>query len=182
MELWIQGTPGDSEGIDLDDLWVHADDADELFELIVVEVAKFADERGIAFGSVTGLSFDDDDGEELAIGANENDTLWIHEVAKLYSYLQSRGLRAAGGAVLAYIEHVDWRYFDFDTDFRTVESRYYEEFDGDCAKYAAGRMEEGGNYISEDLESYFDFQAYGEALISDYDQCSWGDTTYLFSQ
>lgn len=170
-------------GLDLDDLWESMDGSDEesFFEVLVCEVAKFAIEQNVSFGAVVGFTFDDS-GDEMEITQTQDSAAWIHEVAQLVAFIKSNKHYCSDGAIFARVNDLGWNYVDFSSDLQDMEDEYYQEFDGDYADFAREWMENVGEGLQEQHESYFDYEAYGESMVDDYDRCSWADQEYLYSR
>lgn len=182
ISLFVQDPGGEHKEIDLDNIWIHSDvtGEDSMHALLVHEIALWAIENGNTFDQITGLTVDDDAGQELEIHSNGHG--WIREVVQLYMWLNCDKHYCPDEAILARVDDIGWKWFDFDSDLQSAEDEYHTEFSGDYEEFAIEYMENCGESIDSHLESYFDFADYGEALVDDFDRCSWGHKEYLFSQ
>lgn len=170
-------------GLDLDDLWDEMDgtDADAFFEVLVCKVALFAIEQNVRFGAVVGFTFDHD-GDEMEIYQAQDDATWIREVAQLVEFIKSNQRGAPDGAIFARVNDLGWHYVDFSSDLKTMGDGYYGEFSGDYEEHAREYMENCGEELLDQHEYYFDYRAYGENLVDEFDRCAWADQEYLFTR
>ena len=185
LRLFIQNVETtDYKELDLDDIWIHPDvtDEDSFHAVLVNEVALYAIEEDIRFTDVKGLTVDDEDGQELSIDNELGTTEWIREVAQLYVHLLSDSHYCDDEAILAYIDNSGWKWFDFDSDLKSAEDEYSQEFDGDYEDFAKEWMDNMGETLSESHEYYFDYSGYGEFLVEGYSKCSWGSREFLFNE
>lgn len=182
LKLYVDCPEGEQEEIGLDDIWIHSDvvDEDSMHALLVHHIALWALENGNRLDDITGLTVDDEDGNELVITAESGDHSWIREVVKLYMWLIDDKHRCGDEAILAYVDNTGWKWFDFD-DFQTPEDEYCQEFDGDYAEYARETMSDQGESLDERLERYFDYEEYGQHLVDGYNLVEWNGSQFLFS-
>lgn len=182
LTLFIRNAhSGDYRELDLDDVWMNPDvtDEDSFHAALVHEVALYALDQDISFTDVTGLTIDDEDGQELSI-KSDSSMEWIREVAQLYVFLLSDKHYCDDEAILAYIDNSGWQWFDFDSELQYAEDEYYTEFNGDYEEFARERMDDSCEGLPEHLESHFDYSSYGEELIEGYSQVTWGSREFLF--
>ncbi|AWN05158.1 ArdA-like antirestriction protein [Streptomyces phage Vorvolakos] len=186
ISLFVQDQDGEHTEIDLDDVWIQSDVIDEesFHGALVAKIATWALERGSSFDDISGLTVDDDEGQELEIHneTGENRHSWILEVVQLYMWLNCDKHYCEDEAILARVDDIGWKWFDFDSDLQEAEDMYSQEFDGDYAEYAREYMDGCGESLSEWAEKYFDYEEYGEDLVDGYDRVSWGSREFLFSQ
>lgn len=185
LSLFVQDPDGENKEIDLGAVWIHGDviDEDSMVGLLVHEIAVWALENGNRFDDIVPLTVDDDDGQELEIHQEDtNPHLWIREVVQLYMWLDCDKHWCEDEAILARVDDIGWKWFDFDSDLQEAEDMYYSEFSGDYDEFARESMENCGDSIPEWAEKYFDFEEYGEDLVDDYDRVSWGGREFLFSR
>jgi hypothetical protein len=184
ISLFVQDKDGEHKEIDLDDVWIHSDviDEDDMHAMLVNVIAVWALENGNTFDDITPMTVDDDDGQELEIHQDSNDPhKWIREVVQLYMWLNCDKHYCPDEAVLGYIDNQGWKWFDFD-DLQDIEDEYHSEFDGDYEDFAKEYMDGCGDALPEWAERYFDYAEYGEALVDDFEQVSWGHKEFLFTQ
>lgn len=183
MELYIGSKEDqyDHSGLDLDDLYDESDGTEEdIRTLIILNVAQFAIDRNLKFDQVTPMTIDIDS-NELDIDSMGDG--WMSEVARLLVHVKSSRHCMPTEALLARIADIRWQCFDFDTDLENLcENLYSQELEGSAEDFGKQYMEETDQGIPEHLEAYFDYEAYGQALIDDYDTADWGYATYLFSR
>lgn len=185
ISLFVQDPDGEHTEIDLDDVWIHDDviDEDSMHALLVTKIAVWALENGNTFDQITGLTVDDDDGQELEIHQEtSNPHLWIREVVQLYMWLNCDKHYCEDEAILAYVDNQGWKWTDFDSDLQSAEDEYHSQFDGDYEDFAKEYMDGCGESIAEHLEYHFDYSSYGESLVDEFDRCSWGSKEFLFTQ
>jgi hypothetical protein len=186
ISLFVQDKDQEYVEIDLDDVWIQSDVIDEesFHGALVAKIATWALERGNTFDDITGLTVDDDDGQELEIhnGTESHRHGWILEVVQLYMWLNCDKHYCDDEAILARIDDIGWKWFDFDSDLQTAEDEYYTQFHGDYEDFAKERLEDSGEGLPEWAEPYFDYSEYGENLVDEFDRVSWGSKEYLFSQ
>jgi hypothetical protein len=181
LKLYVECLMGEKQEIDLDDVWIHPDvvDEDSMHALLVHHIALWALSNGNRLNDISGLTVDDEDGNELVIGHDAGSMDWIREVTQLYMWLIDDKHYAPDEAILAYVDNAGWKWFDFD-DFQTPEDEYCQAFDGDYAEYAKETMSNQGESLEEHLERHFDYEEYGQYLIDDYSLVEWGGSQFLF--
>ena len=184
ISLFVQDRNGEHVEIDLDATWAEDDVMDEesFHAALVCRIALWALERNILFTDVSGLTVDADAGQELVITHGDGNTGWILEVVQLYMWLNSDSHYCEDEAILAYIDNVGWDRFDFESDLKTAEDEYRQEFDGDYEDFAKEWMDSMGESLDENLEYYFDYSGYGENLVDGYNKVSWGYREFLFDE
>ncbi len=173
--------------LDLNDLMDNNEnvtDANSLYTMLVVEIARWSLENAASFDAAYGQYVEDDNGNELWIhGDSQSNPDWIKEVAQLVWYVNNElPSWHDSDVVFAYVEGSGWRYFDFD-NMSEWKYHYSQEYDGDPEEFAINWMSDvGDESLPDHLEPYFDFEEYGKALLNNYYEYEWNDRTFLFYQ
>ena len=104
ISLFVQDPDGEHKEIDLDDVWAHADviDEDTMHGMLVHVIALWALENGNTLDDITGLTVDDDEGQELEIHTETGDARhnWIREVVQLYMVKRGETLPSKPNALV----------------------------------------------------------------------------------
>lgn len=173
---------GEYTEIDLDSAWMDQDviDADSLFQVLIVKISIWALENDHLLKDIVGYTLDEGS-DELALPQTPGDLTWLMEVSKLVAWRHTPTKHyMPDGALMARINDIGWKFFDFDSDLQEAEDMYSQEFDGDYAEYAREYMENCGEGLSEWAEPYFNYEEYGEDLVDGYDRVEWDNQEYLF--
>lgn len=184
MKLIVDTTgPTDQLELDIDTMLEDALDADALFAKVLARICQYVIRNEQSLDSLyvvqldgdeeTGLDVPDDDGVDFA---------HLKEACQLFWYLSEKDSWIDEGRVFARLND-NWRYVDFDDLKEEVEDNYHTEFDaGDEAAWAEEYTDEVDLGIPDHLKSYFDYDAYAETLLSDFEQYEWCGKTYLYSR
>ena len=187
MELSFTANGVDNQTtVDLDDLIDNYDmvvDADTMHTALVVQVAQWALEQGVGFDDLYPQFIQDDNSNELWVhGDSQSNPDWIKEVAQFAWFIrQEKDSWVDDDLIYAWVEGEGWQYCDFDS-LKDYEDYYSQEYDGDAEEFGRNWLHEVGEGLSDDLDRYFDYEAYGEDLLNSYQQYTWNGTTYLFHE
>lgn len=155
-------------------------DEDVLQTLIVIEVARWALELGTSFDGVYPMYIHDDNDIELDAGSSDNPD-WIKEVAQFAWFVeQGSDSWVDSDQIFAVVDGVGWKWVDFDNLDDAVTDEYRSEFDGDYEEYAKEWMSEIDDGLPDHLEPYFDYEAYGEAMVQELNEYKWNGRTFLY--
>lgn len=170
-----------NDDIDLGELydldWVI--DQPTMKNAIMVAVANLAIQEEISFDAIVPDYVQDEDSETLSIKTDA----WLTELSQFVWHLFSVDSdEEEHKKYFAYIHNTGWEFFDFDRLSKIEDDFYGVEEDLDPEDYAKEQMEGRGEALPEHLESHFDYQAYGEELLEDFNQIEWGDRMYLFTE
>lgn len=191
MFLTISGTVASEFKVDLDKLANYVNDVvdvDTLHSAIVVDVARWALSEGISVSDTYPLYIYDAEiweGEpaDKQIDAGPDSETWMREVAELTWFVYHAKTYLDRDQVFAWLNKQHWKYVNFDNLEDDIAENYSQEFNGDHEDFAKEWM---SNYCDESipdhLEEFFDYQAYGERLISEMIEYEWNGTTYLYHQ
>lgn len=165
--------------IDLDVLykldWVLG--ADDLEEAIMVAVSESLIKHGVGMSEVNFDWIEDSDAGVFSFPAEVE----LGDIAKFVWHLLNESMGYERGKYFAYVDGVGWKWVNFD-NLNTIYEMFHSEYDGDAGEFAREHMENVGETIPGWMESYFDYDSYGEALLEDYDVFEWEGQQYVFSR
>jgi antirestriction protein ArdA len=173
--------PTDQLAIDIDTMIEECEDADGLFALVLARVCRYVHVNSRTLDDFYVVQLDGDDEGGLDVPDDSaSDFTHLREACQLFWYLSEKDRWVDEARVFARIND-NWKYVDFDDLKSEVEDNYHAEFDtGDEASWAEEYTDEVDLGIPDHLKSYFDYEAYAEALIEDFDQYEWDGKTYLY--
>lgn len=109
-----------------------------------------------------------------------NDEDWIKNLAKFAFYALNNGDDDEDRyKYFAYVDNEGWSQFNFD-DMKSIDDKFSRTMEGGYAEYAREWMDDQGEDLPYHLEKHFDYESYGEELLSDMNVCSWGYEEYVF--
>lgn len=181
---------GNREKIDLTSLVEDSEYAldDESFKtILIIAIAQQAIEWGVSFDDMIPLEIYDQEvwestsSESISVDFSRD---WIGEISKLTWFVEyGDKFGMDRDQVFAVLNDTHWMYVDFDDLSSAVEDDYHGEYEGDAEEFAREWMsnfDEGD--LPEHLQSHFDYESYGEALLEDFSKLRWNDRTFLYNQ
>jgi hypothetical protein len=176
--------PTDQLELDIDTMLEDALDADALFAKVLARICQYVIRNEQSLDSLYVVQLDGDEETGLDVPDDDGvDFTHLKEACQLFWYLSEKDRWIDEGRVFAKVND-HWQYTNFDDIKSEVEDDYhsqYEDCDGPEA-FAKQYMEDVCDDLPEHYRSYFDYEAYGEALIQDFEQYEWNGTTYLYSR
>lgn len=175
--------PTDRYELDIDVLIDSCEDADALFAVVLSRICIYVVRNSQTLDDFYVVQLDGDEEGGLNVPDDSAaDFTYLREACQLLWYLNEKDSWVDEGRIFAKIND-NWKYTNFDDLKSEIEDDFHAEFDtGDEAAWAEEYTDEVDFGIPDHLKSYFDYEAYAEALLSDYDQYTWGGKTYLYSR
>lgn len=186
MKLHLTSTSRGGKVIDLDTLFGDeccVTDSETLFAALLAKVANWVQYSGGQFSDIYCDTFDGDveTGFDLGMAIGPDFFERLREVALLAWYIRNDGKYIEEARIFAVIENKHIQYFDFESIKSEVEDDYHGEIE-DEEDWARQYLEDTGQALSDGLESYFDYQQFGEDMIRDsYSKVSWNYKEYIYS-
>lgn len=184
MKLIVDTTgPTDQLTLDIDAYMNSCEDADALFAVVLARICTYVVRNSQTLDDFYVVQLDGDEEEGLDVPDDSaTDFTHLREACQLFWYLGEKDQWVDEARVFARIND-HWKYTNFDDLKSEVEDDYHTEFDtGDEASWAEEYTDEVDLGIPDHLKSYFDYDAYAEALIADFEQYEWNGKTYLYSR
>lgn len=186
MKLHLVSTTVDNKVIDLDLLFGDeccVTDSETLFAALLVKVANWVQYSGGQFSDIYCDTFDGDDetGFDLGVAVGSDFFERLREVALMAWYMKNEGKYVEEARVFAVIENQHIKYFDFESIQSEVEDDYHGEIE-DEEDWARQYLEDTDQALPDGLESYFDYQQFGEDLIRDsFTKVEWCGQEFIYS-
>lgn len=174
--------------IDVDEILEEFDisDVESLYSAIVWRVAHHTMKAGCEPEDAWANTFEHE-GHELDPHHYTGSLDVWKEIAQLCMWLHSGGWNGVEQQeydylpIFASIQGQHWKFFSFD-DIEGEKENYSQEFDGDYDEFGREWMSELGEGLPDNLEYYFDYEAYGRDIIEGYTQYEYENVTYLFHE
>lgn len=185
MKLIIDTTgPTDQLEINIDTMLEDSLDADALFARVLARICQYVIRNEQSLDSFYVVQLDGDDETGLDVPSDTDvDFTHLKEACQLFWYLAKENAWIDEGRVFVRVNE-NWRYINFDDLKSEVEDNFHTQYE-DCdgpREFAKQYMEEVCDDLPEHYAPYFDYEAYGEALIQDFEQYEWNGMTYLYSR
>lgn len=191
LSMDLTSRAGSPEWIDLEFIYLNLDDqtVEGMTNALMTEAFRMASDADSKFtdifvGEIKAEKYGSDEITvmyESAPSYAEKICATLESVAKLFMYLEDDVESSQKGVVYAYLAENGWESIDFDRPNHVFDV-FYCEFDGDYEGFAREWMSGSDNEVDPWMEKYFDFDQYGEDLISDFVLVEWNGTEYLFTE
>lgn len=173
----------DSEQLCMDNCCVMTGEA--LFAKLLQRVCYWVTMQGGALSDVYCDTFDGDEEEDFDLGMAAGGGFFerLRDVALLIWYLKNgKATQIDEAQVFAVIENQGLKWFDFESIKSEVEDNCLGEYPDDVEEWAIEYLRETGQSLPDGLESYFDYEQFGQDMLRDnYSEVEWNGNTYLYS-